>query len=312
MPPRLPSATTITPACILSLVLCGCGREPAPEALIAGLVTDGRLGEISGLAASPVQSNLLWAIDDSGNPARLYALTRRGQLRASYAVDGIAKTDWEDIAAFQLDGKSYLLVADTGDNGGIRKILSLHVFPEPADADHDGHVSPAWSIRFRWPDGARDCEAVAIDAERGEILLISKKRQPPQLFLLPLRPGNGKPDRILTARLAGTLAGVPQASARERAERPAVARLRSQVTAADIAPGRDAIAVLTYDNLLIYSRPPGQAWPRTLAHPPRWIVPMLLLPQGEAATWSRDGEGIYASGEFNPAPIFYVTYPRPD
>lgn len=300
------------PVLLLSLALGGCGRAPAPEALIAGLVTDARLGEISGMAASPSQANLLWAIDDSGNPARLYALSRRGQLRASYAVDGVAKTDWEDIAAFRLDGKPYLLIADTGDNGGIRKVLSLHVFPEPEAADHDGRVSPAWSIRFRWPDGARDCEAVAVDAERGQILLISKKRQPPQVFLLPLRPGGQGDSRVLTAKLAGTLAGVPQASARERAERPAVARLRSQVTAADIAPGRDAIAVLTYDNLLIYTRHPAEAWPRALAHPPRWIVPMRLLPQGEAATWARDGEGIYASGEFSPAPIFYVTYPRTD
>ena len=28
----------------------------------------------------------------------------------------------------------------------------------------------AWSINFRWPDGARDCEATAVDAANGEVL----------------------------------------------------------------------------------------------------------------------------------------------
>ena len=74
--------------------------------------------------------------------------------------------------------------------------------PKPA-----APLKPAWSIAFRWPDGARDCEAVAVDAARGQILLISKKRQPPELFALPLRPrGSG----LQVARKLGTLAGVPR------------------------------------------------------------------------------------------------------
>src|SRR3546814_8112412 len=62
---------------------------------------------------------------------------------------------------------------------------------EPASLDEVAQhapLEPAWSIAFRWPDGARDCEAVAVDAQRGEVLLISKKRTPPELFALPLRP----------------------------------------------------------------------------------------------------------------------------
>ncbi len=293
-----------------ALGLAACTSGAAPDLQLAGLVTDPALDEISGLAASRRDDGVLWALDDSGNPARLYALSRRGSRLGTFDVEGVEKRDWEDLASFELDGKPYLLVADTGDNGGIRRLMQLHVFEEPADAAGSGRLRPAWSIEFRWPDGARDCEAVAVDVERNEILLFSKKRQPPQVFVLPLRPRPpGTGPRVETAALAGTLAGVPQADARERRENPAMARLRSQVTAADIAPQRDAVAVLTYDNLLIYRRQAAQSWPQALASPPQ-VVRLRFLPQAEAVAWSQVGGGIFATGEFNPAPIMYLPYAR--
>ncbi|RMH94540.1 hypothetical protein EBB59_02395 [Lysobacter pythonis] len=313
MRPPVPRFAGFAIACALTFALTACadgGGADMPTPQIAGLITDGALDEISGIAASRRHDGVLWAIDDSGNPARLYAIGRRGGRLGTYQVEGVEKTDWEDIAAFELNGKPYLLVADTGDNGGIRKLLQLHVFEEPEDAEADGTLRPAWSLQFRWPDGARDCEAVAVDAERNQIILISKKRQPPQVFTLPLQPrAGGKGPKTETAALAGTLAGAPQADARERRDNPTMARLRSQVTAADIAPHRDAIAVLTYDNLLIYRRKPAQTWPQALASAPQ-VVRLRFLPQAEAVAWSRGGGGIYATGEFNPAPIMYLPWAR--
>lgn len=168
------------------LALAGCARSERPFAQLSGLLLDSQLDEVSGLAASHGHGDVLWLLDDGGNPARLFAVSRRGRKLATVTVEGVVKTDWEDLAAFDLDGRHYLLIADTGDNGGLRKTLQLHVVEEPARIQ-DGTLRPAWSIAFRWPDGPRDVEAVAVDAERGEILLISKKRQPPELFVLPLR-----------------------------------------------------------------------------------------------------------------------------
>ena len=302
-------------ACVLAFalapMLAGCDQPGAlPDTQIAGLMLDGQLDEVSGIAASQREDGLLWAIDDSGKPANLYAISHRGNRLATFKIEGVEKTDWEDIASFELDGKPYLLIADTGDNGGIRKTLSLHVVEEPQDIKAGGILKPAWSIQFRWPDGARDCEAVAVDAERNQILLITKKRQPPQLYTLPLRAtDNKKAPKTLTARLAGTLAGVPQAKANERRDNPAMARLRSQVTAAGINPQRDAIAVMTYANLLVYPREANDSWAQAVARPPL-VVPMTLLPQPEAVAFSRGGKGIYATGEFSPAPILFLPYHR--
>lgn len=295
-------------ASLLALSACSNSTEQLKP---GGLITHERLAEISGMAASRREDGLLWVIDDGGNPTQLHAISQHGRYLGNFDITGIEKVDWEDLASFELDGKPYLLIADTGDNGGIRKTLQLHVFAEPdSKALAQGHVlKPAWSINFRWPDGARDCEAVAVDAINEKIILVSKKRQPPQLFTLPLRPASSSGRKIETAALAGTLAGVPQASANERRDNPAFARLRSQVTAADIAPQHDAIAILTYDNLLIYQRQEKHTWAQTLASAPK-IIKLRFLPQAEALAWSKSGTNLYATGEFSPAPLMYLSYVR--
>jgi hypothetical protein len=254
------------------------------------------------MAASHRHDDVLWVANDGGNDARLYAISRRGAKLATFRVAGAENTDWEDLAGFRLDGRDWLLVADTGDNGGLRRTLQLHVFAEPARLQ-DGVLRPAWTIVFRWPDGARDCEAVAVDAARGEILLVSKKRQPPQLFSLPLRPPRGA--GTLVARRIGTLAGVPQGDRDEVAANPELARIRSQVTAADVAPDRHALALLTYRDVLLYRRRGREDWAAALARPPE-IHALPLLPQAEALAWSADGRGLYATGEFSPAPLLFL------
>jgi hypothetical protein len=138
-------------------------------------------------------------------------------------------------------------------------------------------------------------------------LLVSKKRQPPQLFDLPLRP---RDDGLQVARPLGTLAGVPQADAEEVRANPRLARIRSQVTAADIAPDRHAMAVLTYRDVLVYPRRDRESWTQALARPPQ-VHSLPWLPQAEALGWSADSRALYATGELSPAPLLYLN-PRSD
>src|SRR3546814_14791477 len=154
---------------------------------------DARLDESSGLAASLAHEGVLWMLDDGGNDPQLFAISTRGGLQATFQVAGVAKTDWEDIAAFELDGRRYLLVADTGDNGGLRRSLQLPVIEEPASPDEVAQHAPletSWSIPFRWPDGARDCAEVGVRARPGQVLILPKWRTPRQPFDPPPPPRN--------------------------------------------------------------------------------------------------------------------------
>lgn len=287
-------------ACLVLAGLAACARQDEPFARLAGLVLDERLREISGLAASRLHPDVLWMLNDGGNDAAVYAVSRRGRVLARFAVEGVANTDWEDLAAFELDGRPYLLIADTGDNGGLRRTLQLHVLAEP-DSLRDGTLRPAWSVAFRWPDGPRDSEALAVDTAAGEALLVSKKRRPPELFAVPLRASQ----RRAVARRIGTLAGIPQPTAQERQARHSRAALKGQVTAADLSPDGRRLAVMTYHDLAVYTRAPGESWRDAVARMPT-VRDLPWIPQAEALAWSAGGRGLFATGEFTPAPLFFL------
>lgn len=265
---------------------------------IAGIMTDVRLTETSGIAPSRRQPGRFWVHNDSGNDAELHLMSAEGSRLASVVVEGVSNIDWEDLAGFELDGKPYLLIADTGDNGGIRQTLQLIVVEEPAVITDGMRLRAAWVLRFRWPDGARDCEAVAVDAAIGQILLISKKRVPPELFALELRATDGE---VQTARALGLLHGIAQPTAEERARNPRFGRYRSQVTAADLSPDGRTLAVLNYQSLYLYTREAGEPWPATLGRPQH--LDFAWMPQAEAVTFSIDGHELWVAGEQRPSPL---------
>jgi hypothetical protein len=289
-------------ASLLVLALAAaCSRDPEPTPAgtqVSGLMLDGELREVSGLAASIRHPGTLWLHDDGGNPARLFAVDRNGGRVATFRVEGVPKTDWEDIDAFELDGRAYILLADTGDNGGLRRTLQLHVIEEPARLVN-ARLKPVWSIVFRWPDGARDCEAVAVDTANRQVLLLSKRRQPPELFSLPLRATG---EDVVTAERVARLRMPPGLAQGGNGQR---APLAAQVTAADISPDGRRLAVMTYRHLLIYDRKAGEPWSRAVGRMPV-ERPLPWLPQAEALGWDRDGDHLYATGEFVPAPLYRI------
>ena len=266
------------------------------NAEVAGLVTDQAMDEISGLAASRQHPGLYWAINDSGNTAQLHLMDGKGQHQASVDVLGAKNVDWEDLASFDLDGRHYLLVADTGDNGGIRQDLALHVFEEPQDLSRPATV--AWTVRFRWPDGPRDCEAAAVDPVSGEVLLVSKKRVPAELFRVPLKTDG---DEVIAEKL-GNLSGIEQPDAGDLARSPLYGRYRSQVTAADLSPNGRVLAVLNYRSIHFLVRDRHQDWKAALAQPlPHLDLPWI--PQAEAIGFSLDGQEMRVASEQLPSPL---------
>ena len=275
----------------------GALRWSRPE--YAGVLADPELAEVSGIAASRANPGVYWTQNDSGGGARLVAMQADGTRVASYTVTGAENTDWEDLDAFELDGKRYLLIADTGDNGGIRKQLTLYVVEEPARLRDGDTLKPAWTINFRWPDGARDCEASAVDAARGEVLLISKKRVPPELFRVKLRPSDGG---VQVAELLATLPAIKQPSQAELKKNPVYGRYRSQITAADLSPNGRVLAVLNYHSIHLYVRNPSEDWAQALKQAPGQLD-FPWLPQAEAIAFSPDGRSLLIGGEQRPSPL---------
>lgn len=281
---------------LLSSAPAAAARWSEPE--IAGVVTDPALAEISGLAASRTHPGAYWTINDGGNGPRLHLMDADGTWRASVDVAGVQNQDWEDLASFELDGRHYLMIADTGDNGGIRRELRLHAIEEPAALD--APVRVAWTVPFVWPDGPRDCEAIAVDARRGEALLLSKKRVPPELFRLPLRAPAA--DEPAVAELVGTLTGIEQPDAADLEQNPTYGRYRAQITGADLSPNGRVLAVLNYRSVHFLVRDRGATWTAALAAPAPSLA-MPWIPQAEAIGFSLDGGTLLIGSEQLPSPL---------
>lgn len=284
---------------------CGVPLGGKTASRLQGVIVDQQLNEISGLTASGRHANVFWVIDDGGNAAQLYAINRYGTRVATYTIDGVNKTDWEDIDQYTINGRHYLVIADTGDNGALRKTLQLHVIEEPA-ALSNSRLQPTRSIAFRFPDGPHDTEAMTVDIASRQVLLITKKRKPPILFSVSLDPDAPK---VQTAKRLGDVIGVPSASKADLKARPRLAPYDHQVTAASISPNGNTMAVLTYRYVLLYTRKGKEKWSRAVSRDP--LVRVLpVIPQAEAMGYTADGQSVFVTGEFSVAPLYRIPVPQ--
>lgn len=276
--------------------------DPAPfgTAHLDGLITDARLDEISGLAASRRVDDLYWVHNDAPRPAELVALDGTGQRRGSVRIEGVRAIDWEDIASYSLDGKSWLLVGDVGDNLGVRKDYELIAIEEP-ELPLDGStvtVKPAWRVRFRYPDGPHDVEALAVDVPARTVLLLSKRTPRPTLYSLPLAAGAGA---VATAQRLVEVEAIPAPTPAERAAHFPAARYGGSPTAMDVDPAAHRAIVMTYRDIWIFARANGQSWLQAFVRKPQRL-PLPPLAQAEAVGFDRAGKAIRVSGERLPAP----------
>lgn len=297
---RFAAALLVALLCVAPARALELPAAPFGAAQVVGTIADLRLNEISGIAASRRADGRYWVHDDSGNEPFLYALDARGALLGQVRIDDVANVDWEDIASFVLDGTPYLLVADSGDNAGTRGHYELAVIAEPAlPLLAHAHAAPAWKIRYRFPDGAHDCEAVGVDATTQTVILVTKRTDRPQVYTLPLRP-RGDGEQVAT-RIA-TITAIPKPTAAERALRLNAARYGHEPTGLDIDPTGHRAALLTYRNAYVFMRAAGQSWAQTFTGKPE-LLRLPLLPQAEAIGFDREGRSLFVTGEGLPVPL---------
>jgi hypothetical protein len=252
--------------------------------------------EASGLAISPKNDDFLWTLNDSGGTPELHLLNTDGADRGKITVANARNIDWEDIASFTLDGKSYLLIADTGDNNAVRKTCTLYILREPqlpADGQKlEGNTTAEWQIDFTYEGGPRDCESVAVDAVAEKIILLSKRTKPPEVYEMPLRaPKNNEP--LVLKKTGATLVDSPVGNAIPFANQP---------TGLDFSKDRALAAVVTYYGVFLFHRKAEESWTEAFSHSPELQGPHGLL-QAESVAFSKDGKKIYVVSEGKNSPI---------
>ena len=292
---------------LLLAVLTGCAQAESQPGL------DARLDEASGLAASTQQHQRYWTHNDSrafydSAPTQplLYAIDGQGQVRGELWIDGLKPYDWEAVSAFRLKGKSYLMIGDLGDNRARRgRGIRLDVVEEPDRLEGQVHRKPAWTLRLTYPDGPRDAEAMAVDAEEGALYILSKRDEHPHLYRAPLLVGKGGQRELIL------LGALPPFDAPLLTDAPSslkVLPFTHQPTDMAFAPDLREAVVLTYGHVYVFKRATGQSWLEALSSKPV-VIDLPGAQQYEGISYTRDGKGWQIVQEGEGSPVLYI--PRP-
>ena len=258
--------------------------------------------ELSGLATSKADPTIMWAHNDSNNDAVLYRVGLNGEDLGAIPVEGAESVDWEDIASFTWKGRPALLVGDVGDNNAMRDHVTLYAFSDPGRA---GIPQLLWKQEFRYPEGARDCESVAVDPTDDSILLLTKREIPPVLYRIRMPSHEGNQDPVHAEKL-GPVTTIPRATRRDRLFFPLQSAHFGRPTGMDIsADGRTAV-VVSYRESYRIDRSEGQGWVDAFAAGATPLgVPFMV--QSEAIAISADGLTAVVSSEGIGAPLERVS-----
>lgn len=262
--------------------------------------------ELSGITASRLNPDIYWTHNDSGDSPRLFAIDGTGRRVGTIAIANATAVDWEDIASFTLDGESWLLIADVGDNFAVRHNLKLYFVREPdlsqLSPDAVSVVNAEVVQPLSFVDGPRDCEGVTVCPRSRKIMMISKRTEPPVLYEVPLDLDPARSGIARVAQRVVPLSGIIPPTAAERAIPGRLGQYRSQVTAFDISTDGRRAAALTYGNIWVFERQGSEDWSQAFQRPPHRI-PVRDLPQAEAVCFVPDSYDLIVTTERGDAPV---------
>ncbi|MFK5985374.1 MAG: hypothetical protein QM479_08100 [Pseudomonadota bacterium] len=249
------------------------------------------IDESSGLAVSTRYPNVLWTHNDSGTASIFYAMDFTGKHLGTFFMGGEFPRDWEDMSSFKLKGKSYLLIADTGDNNEIHYNASLSIYKEPDVYQpklQQQIMEPLWTIDFQYPkDKSYDVESVAVDVVQNKIILLSKRNKKVHVFELPLQLDKNSENQILVAEKITKL---------NYFKRPA---------AMDISADGKQAAILVYGKVYLFANQNNQSWAKAL-HTPSNKINFKGLYQPEAISFDQQAKQLFISSEKLPAKLLHV------
>jgi hypothetical protein len=260
----------------------------ANQPVSQGTVNSPLLVEISGVVPSRDHGGILWVHNDSGDSPRIYGITSTGASRGVYPLAGANAYDWEDIAIGPgpANGVDYLYVGDIGDNAGNRSEIQVYRVREPTPVTGGATLNGVERLRLRYPDGARDAEAMMVDPQNGDLYIVSKTMT-----------GESR-----VYRASGIVGAGPTTMQFVRQLSLGASR---QVTAGDISPNGQAVILRTYTRVHVFGRPSGQALSAAFGRTP-CEPPAPSEGQGEAIAIDADNGGFVTISEGTNEPIFHA------
>ncbi|MGW2044960.1 WD40 repeat domain-containing protein [Streptomyces sp. NPDC001858] len=165
------------------------GVLAAPAAAADGdegfTVTDPRITESSGLAASRQHPGVYWTHNDQDTCACLYAVdSGTGKTVATVTLTGVGTP--RDIEAIAMGPDNQLWVGDIGDNDGVTwPYVWIYQLPEPKELKDQSIRAKQYVVKYS--DGSRDAESLIVHPKTGRVYIIDKHEDGGHLYESPAK-----------------------------------------------------------------------------------------------------------------------------
>ena len=254
-----------------------------------GTISDSRVDEVSGMVPITGLPDYFWIHNDSKDTARLFAVRKNGVIVAEVQLPGASNIDFEDIATGPGPDpeRNYLFIADTGNNALNRTQLVIWRLPEPnLPSTNLGQrlvAERSEPIRFRYPAGTFNNEALIVHPLTGRIYIITKVSGPAVVYRFPSSVPGGAVQTLV---------------------RVASMNIGGLVTAADLTEDGRRMLVRTFPSVQEYRLPQGAPF-ESIFTQPRIILPNagVAEPKSESICFDLEDRDFFTSNEGNPAPI---------
>ncbi len=276
-----------------------------------GTLENSQLSEVSGISASQQYPGILYAINDSGNNATLFAINESGSSVAQWTLDNASNRDWEDMSRIELQGVSYLVIGDTGDNRLVHDEAILYLVPEPNIPAVSKTLAPTHVITFTFDEGPRNVEAFGVAGTT--LYLLSKepinasRRQPHRVYALDMMQAITSSDNLVATRVA--MMSQRSSNFESWLAAALVDVDLSHPTALEFDETANTAYVLTYREVLRFRKQRGQSWPQAFAKKAE-LVWSHRLSQAEALTVT-PGRALWITSEGANAPLWAIPVKPP-
>jgi hypothetical protein len=267
-------------AAVFAVVMLSTRAWGTPQAMCT-LVSDAVI-ESSGVAASRDRLGVFYTHNDSGDRARFFRFDKTGRVTGEFSLKGAKAVDWEDMASAQIKGKSWLYLADCGDNNVKRDSITIYRVAEPSGPGVELKTFDTYTLTY--PDKKRNCEAAMVDPKTGDIWFVTKAGDEAVAYRLSAPKESGKYELEKIASLKVNTSGLGG----------------NLVTGGDISGDGKHLVIRTYTGALEYDVPTKfEDWVKGT---PR-AIKTAAEQQGEAIAYSRDGTTLITTSEGKPCAV---------
>lgn len=268
----------------------------------AGALDHLQIDEASGIAVSRRFPGRLYHVNDSGSGPYFYVSDLNGGKTRAVRIEGFEafRSDFEDASIGGcFSGKSCFFIADTGDNGKMRKYVRVIVVEE---ADNYGRSAvPLKILKLAYPDRPHNAEGMAIHPN-GDIYIFTKEEDvdntesfPAKLFKIRKDKWENADGGVQMLEYAGEL-DLPGLSGSD-------SPFGSVITSFDIAPDGKTFLVLTYEDayefdidLSLSGLKPSDQLVRDKDYK---VIELRSLPQQESISYVGEGRGFIYDSEYH-------------